>query len=240
MPVPTDRAEVVAAAEAAVRDGSAPVMLPASPLMHGTGFFFSLGNLLRGGCVVTLPAASPGPGRALVGGAGAPRGGAGDRGRRVRRSAARRAGPRAAADGEPYDLTALRRVVSSGVRWSPENKRRLLRAGRFTLQDSIASTEGGPYGVSLAGPDPDSVPAEFTLPPNAPGARPGRDRRGPRLRAGRRAGQHRLPAARLPRRPEPHRRGVPDHRRGPVRRARGRGHASRPTARSRLLGRGSG
>jgi fatty-acyl-CoA synthase len=74
---------------------------------------------------------------------------------------------RAAAEGRPYDLASLRRVVSSGVRWSPEVKRRLLRAGRMTLQDSIAATEGGPYGISLVGPDPDSVTSRFTLPPNA-------------------------------------------------------------------------
>ena len=166
IPVPTDRAEVVAAAEAAVRDGSAPVLLPASPLMHGTGFFFSVGNLLRGGTVVTLPQRGLDP-KALWSAVQEHRvvelGIVGDA----------FAVPllaeleRAAAAGEPYDLTALRRVVSSGVRWSQENKRRLLRAGRFTVQDSIASTEGGPYGTSLAGPDPDSVPAEFTLPPNA-------------------------------------------------------------------------
>jgi fatty-acyl-CoA synthase len=74
---------------------------------------------------------------------------------------------RAASTGTPYDLSALRRIVSSGVRWSTEIKRRLLAAGRFTLQDSIAATEGGPFGVSLCGPDPDSVSSVFTLPDNA-------------------------------------------------------------------------
>jgi fatty-acyl-CoA synthase len=165
VPVPTDRAAVVASAEAAVRSGTTPVVLPASPLMHGTGFFFSLGNLVRGGTVVTLPQRSLDPKAlwsavqehdvvelAIVGDAFA-----------VPLLAEL---DRAAADGEPYDLSSLRRVVSSGVRWSPENKRRLLRAGRFTVQDTIASTEGGPFGVSLAGPGPGSVP-EFTLPPNA-------------------------------------------------------------------------
>ncbi|WP_324274207.1 AMP-binding protein [Blastococcus brunescens] len=150
VPVPADRAEVVAAAEVAVRGGSAPVMLPASPLMHGTGFFFSIGNLLRGGCVVTLPQRSLDPEAlwtavqehrvvelGIVGDAFA-----------VPLLAEL---DRAAADGSPYDLSTLRRVVSSGVRWSTENKRRLLRAGRFTVQDTIASTEGGPYGVALGG-----------------------------------------------------------------------------------------
>ena len=147
-------------------NGTAPVVLPASPLMHGTGFFFSLGVLLRGGRVVTLPQRSLDPAAlwtavqeerveelAIVGDAfGVPLLAELDR---------------AAAAGTPYDLTPLRRIVSSGVRWSTETKRRLLAAGRFTLQDSIAATEGGPFGVSLSGPEPDSVNSVFTLPDNA-------------------------------------------------------------------------
>src|SRR3954452_1053618 len=166
VPVPGDRAELVAAATDAVRSGTAPVMLPASPLMHGTGFFMSLGNLLRGGRIVTLPSRTLDPGMlwsaverhrveelAIVGDAFA-----------VPLLAEL---DRAAAQGTPYDLWSLRRVVSSGVRWSPEVKRRLLQAGRMTLQDSIAATEGGPYGISLVGPDPDSVTSAFALAPNA-------------------------------------------------------------------------
>ena len=166
LPVPRDAAEVVAAAVTAVREGTAPVMLPASPLMHGTGFFFSVGNLLRGGCVVTLTARSLDPSElwgavqrhgvqelAIVGDAFA-----------VPLLAEL---DRAAAAGRPYDLSGLRRVVSSGVRWSADVKRRLLAAGRMTLQDTIASTEGGPYGVSLVGPDPDTVSTRFVLPENA-------------------------------------------------------------------------
>jgi fatty-acyl-CoA synthase len=166
VPVPRDAAEVVAAAAEQVRNGTAPVVLPASPLMHGTGFFFSIGTLLRGGRVVTLPQRSLDPAAlwtaveeervvelAIVGDAFA-----------VPLLAEL---DRAAAAGTASDLTSLRRIVSSGVRWSPETKRRLLAAGRFTLQDSIAATEGGPFGVSLCGPDPDSVTSAFTLPDNA-------------------------------------------------------------------------
>lgn len=166
VPVPGDRAGVVAAAVEQVRQGTAPVVLPASPLMHGTGFFFSLGVLLRGGRVVTLPQRSLDPAAlwtavqeerveelAIVGDAFA-----------VPLLAEL---DRAAAAGDPYDLTSLRRIVSSGVRWSTETKRRLLAAGRFTLQDSIAATEGGPFGVSLSGPDPADVSSVFTLPDNA-------------------------------------------------------------------------
>jgi fatty-acyl-CoA synthase len=166
LPIPRDRAELLAAARFAVLSGTAPVMLPASPLMHGTGFFASLGNLLRGGRIVTLPGRTLDPAAvwdavqrhqveelAIVGDAFA-----------VPLLAEL---DRASADGRPYDLGSLRRVFSSGVRWSPEVKRRLLLAGRMTLQDSIAATEGGPFGTSLVGPDPDSVTSGFTLPPNA-------------------------------------------------------------------------
>jgi fatty-acyl-CoA synthase len=166
VPVPRDPAEVVVAAAAAVRADTAPVALPASPLMHGTGFFFSLGDLLRGGRVVTLPQRSLDPAAlwtavqverveelVIVGDAFA-----------VPMLAEL---DRAAAAGAPYDLGSLRRIVSSGVRWSPGVKRRLLAAGRFTLQDSIAATEGGPFGISMSGPDADTVTSRFTLPDNA-------------------------------------------------------------------------
>src|SRR3954452_10080532 len=166
VPVPGNRAEVVAAARDAVRSGTAPVMLPASPLMHGTGFFMSLGNLLRGGRIVTLPGRTLDPAAlweavqrhrveelAIVGDAFA-----------VPLLAEL---DRAAAGGRPYDLGSLRRMFSSGVRWSVEVKRRLLQAGRMTLHDSIAATEGGPFGMSVVGPDPDSVTARFTLGPRA-------------------------------------------------------------------------
>lgn len=165
-PVPQNRAELVAAAARAVASESAPVMMPVSPLMHGTGFFFSLGNLLLGGQIVCLTGRSLDPAEvwqqvqahrvhemAIVGDAFAK--------------------PmlaelwEAAGQGRPYDITSLRRIVSSGVLWSVETKKSLLKAGRMTLQDSIASSEGGPYGVSMAGPDPESVSARFVLPPNA-------------------------------------------------------------------------
>ncbi|MGK5113708.1 AMP-binding protein [Geodermatophilus sp. CPCC 205506] len=165
-PVPADLGGVVADAVAAVREGTAPVFLPASPLMHGTGFFTSLGNLLRGGRVVTLPQRSLDPAAlwaavqehgvhelAIVGDAFA-----------VPLLAEL---DRAAAEGTPYDLGSLRRVFSSGVRWGTETKRGLLRHGRLTLQDSIAATEGGPFGISLSGPDPDAVTSRFTLPATA-------------------------------------------------------------------------
>ena len=166
LPIPGDRTELVAAARDAVRTGTAPVMLPGSPLMHGTGFFATLGNLLRGGRIVTLPGRTLDPAAlwqavqrhrveevAIVGDAFA-----------VPLLAEL---DRAAADGRPYDLGSLRRMFSSGVRWSVDVKRRLLQAGRMTLHDSIAATEGGPFGTSVVGPDPDPVTFRFALGPAA-------------------------------------------------------------------------
>lgn len=168
---PTNRAELLAITASAVDTGAAPVMLPVSPLMHGTGFFFSLGNLLLGGRIVCPAGQALAPTEvwsavqrhrvqemAIVGDAF---------GRPLLAEL-----DRAAAAGRPYDVSSLRRVVSSGVTWSADVKERFLRAGRITLQDSIASTEGGPYGVSLVGPEPGRVTTRFTLPPTARVIRP--------------------------------------------------------------------
>jgi acyl-CoA synthetase (AMP-forming)/AMP-acid ligase II len=165
-PVPATPAETVAAARQAIAEGTAPVMLPVSPLMHGTGFFYTLGNLLLGGRLVCLESRSLDTREvwsavqehrveemAIVGDAYA--------------KPLLAELDRAEQQHAPYDITSLRRMVSSGVIWSPEVKRRLLRAGRMTLHDSIASTEGGPYGLSTVGPGDGFVPRGFTLPPNA-------------------------------------------------------------------------
>jgi 3-oxocholest-4-en-26-oate---CoA ligase len=166
LPVPADTAGIVETARQQVQSGAAPVMLPVSPLMHGTGFFFTLGNLLLGGRVVLMTSRSFDAAEvlsavqahgvqelAIVGDAFA----------RPLLAEMRAASQH----GSPYDVSTLERVVSSGVRWSPEVQRELLRQGRMVLQDSIASTEGGPYGVSMVGPGDQPVSGRFTLPANA-------------------------------------------------------------------------
>ena len=168
---PADRSAVLAAAAAAVDEGTAPVMLPASPLMHGTGFFFSLGNLLLAGRVVLLVGRSFDPAEAwsavqrhrvhelaIVGDAF---------GRPLLAEL-----ERAVAAGTPYDLSSLRRVVSSGVPWSRDIKEGFLRAGQMTLQDSIAATEGGPFGGAMSGPGAGRVTTRFMLGPGARVLRP--------------------------------------------------------------------
>ncbi len=121
------------------------VSLPACPLMHGTGFLTALGCLLNGGCVVTIEARTFDPaavlqviadekvqGMAIVGDAFA---------KPLLR----------ALDEQPgrWDITSLIGVVSSGVMWSEEVKRALLRHHPgMILTDSLGSSESVGMGRS--------------------------------------------------------------------------------------------
>jgi acyl-CoA synthetase (AMP-forming)/AMP-acid ligase II len=123
-----------------------PGVLPAAPLMHGTGLFFVLPVLSRGGAVRTLPSQRFDPvevltvlsrerlkGLCIVGDAFAR--------------------PLVAAlEAEParYDLSALRVVFSSGLTFSAETKSRLLRfAPRAVVVDSLGSSESGGMARTL-------------------------------------------------------------------------------------------
>jgi fatty-acyl-CoA synthase len=148
------------------RSDRRPVIMPSSPLMHGTGMFGAFGALYVGAHVVLLAGASFSP-------------------KELWETVERRrvdevvivgdvqGGPmaeeldRAAAEGRPYDLSSLWQVRSSGMRWSAANKLALLRHADIRCMDVIASSEGGPYGVAITvrGEDPEN--ARFMLPPNA-------------------------------------------------------------------------
>ena len=123
--------------------GDLPRSLAACPLMHGTGLWLgTLLPMLCGGAVVTISKLGLDPDRifsdverhkvsdiAIVGDAFAkPMLGALDE---------------AKAAGRPYDLTSLKRVISSGVMWSSEVKRGLLEHHDMMLMDTMGSTEGG-------------------------------------------------------------------------------------------------
>ena len=65
--------------------------------------------------------------------------------------------------GSPYDIGSLRMMVSSGVMFSTEVKRGLLRHGDFTIVDAIGSTEGS-MGMSVMNRElPESATARFTM-----------------------------------------------------------------------------
>lgn len=132
-----------------VADGMDTAVLPASPLMHGTGLAFaSLPALCSGGQVVTLPSqrfdahelldtveAANVAVVAIVGDAFAlPIVQGLDAGR---------------ADGGRYDVRSLRVICSAGVAWTAQVKERLLEhMPDAMLIDVCGATEGLAYGFS--------------------------------------------------------------------------------------------
>jgi 3-oxocholest-4-en-26-oate---CoA ligase len=165
-PVPDSLAGLRAQTLRLSERGDAMVCLPAPPLMHATGMYTTLGALLASGRVVYLTGRSYDPDElartvgeqrvdtvSIVGDVFAlPLADALDR---------------AAQAGRPYDLSSLRRMLSVGVTWSAEVKRRLLRHGDFVCRDLIAASEGGPFAVSEARRGDDVVTSRFTLMPGA-------------------------------------------------------------------------
>jgi fatty-acyl-CoA synthase len=146
--------------------GDAIVCLPAPPLMHATGMYTTLGALLASGRVVYLT------GRSY------------DAGELARTVAGQRvdtvsivgdvfalpladALDRAAGRGQPYDLSSLRRMLSVGVTWSADVKRRLLAHGDFVCRDLVAASEGGPFAVCETRRGDGVVTGRFTLLPGA-------------------------------------------------------------------------
>jgi acyl-CoA synthetase (AMP-forming)/AMP-acid ligase II len=165
-PPPADLHELRAATRRLAAHPRRQLELVAAPLMHGTGVYNSLGVLLAAGTVVYLDSRSYDP-------------------RELARVAADRrvtdiclvgdvfARPlaavleRAEAAGRPYDLGALRRIISVGVSWSPEVKQRLLRHCDARLEDIIAASEGGPFAVSVTTRGADAIRSTFELMPGA-------------------------------------------------------------------------
>jgi fatty-acyl-CoA synthase len=143
------------------------VLIPAAPLMHGTGINGSLNAFLSGGTVVLL---------------GGGRFDAEELAQTVERHRAtdvHLVGDvfclpladtlEAARDsGRPYDLSSLRRIQSVGTVWSAEVKARLLQEADISLVDIIAATEGGPFALSISTRDtPRSALSDFRLGPAA-------------------------------------------------------------------------
>ncbi|MDA1076346.1 MAG: AMP-binding protein [Proteobacteria bacterium] len=141
---------------------SHPVTLPACPLMHGTGMWLGcFVSLAQGGSVVTIPRLGFNPDLlwteverhsvtdlVIVGDAFArPMLGALDD---------------ALSRGDPYDLTSVKQITSSGVMWSSEVKQGLLKHRDMNLVDIIGSTEGG-MGSSTTSRSQLAATAKFTL-----------------------------------------------------------------------------
>jgi fatty-acyl-CoA synthase len=142
-PVPETLDALTAALKAT---GPGPRLLPTPPLMHGTGLLTAMGAMLGGGCVITLESPSFDPVEML---------------RVIDKHK-----PQAlvivgdsfakpilnALDAAPgkYDVSSIAGVVSSGVMWSVEVKRGLLRhMPQAVLQDAFSSSEALGSGASV-------------------------------------------------------------------------------------------
>ena len=161
--VPETPEEAAAVAAQLRADGAAPVLLSAPPLIHGTALFLAMSAFLRGGTVVLLSS-----GRfdaeelwrqvqqervtdlAIVG----------DPFARPMVSALEAAEAR----GEPYDISSVRIISSSGIAWGSEVKRGLRARGQMVLLDMLGASEGGPFATSmtLPGQEPPET-ATFTI-----------------------------------------------------------------------------
>ena len=140
------------------------VSLPACPLMHGTGMWLgALIPLSVGGTVVTIPQLGLDPDLLLketenhkvnnlviVGDAFA---------KPIRDSL-----DKAKGEGNPYDISSVNMMISSGVMWSSEVKEGLLAHHEMLLVDAMGSTEGG-MGSSIASRENPAPTAKFTLNP---------------------------------------------------------------------------
>jgi fatty-acyl-CoA synthase len=134
--------------------------------MHATGMYTTFGALLAGGRVVYLPSRSYDPDElaatvqhervdtvSIVGDVFArPLADALDR---------------AAAEGRPYDLSRLRRMLSVGVTWSGEVKQRLLAHADMVCRDLVAASEGGPFAVMETRRGEETATGRFRLLPGA-------------------------------------------------------------------------
>jgi acyl-CoA synthetase (AMP-forming)/AMP-acid ligase II len=140
---PSDPSEVPELVCQLTDAGTRLISIPAAPLMHGTGLW--LGSFvahLAGGAVVTLTSRSLDGHEVLR---TAQENGAvsivivGD----AMAKPLLRAFDEAAGRGEPYDLSSLRMIISSGVMWTTEVKEQILdRIPQLILVDAIGSTEG--------------------------------------------------------------------------------------------------
>jgi len=142
-----------------------PRNLPAAPLMHGTGAFNAMWNLVLAGSVVTLPGRHFDPVELL------------ETIQHQRVNSISIVGDAfakpilKALDAEPdrWDISSLRVVVSSGVIWAAETKAGLLRHNaRLIMIDSLGSSEaiGMASNTTTAESASSGRTAKFSLGPN--------------------------------------------------------------------------
>jgi 3-oxocholest-4-en-26-oate---CoA ligase len=161
--VPPAEAEATGEVVAKVREaGQIPVHLPASPLMHGTGFMTSMQALMQGGAIVLLESRTFNADelwRAVQNEAVTQMAIVGD--------AFAKPMVRALEDAEtrndPYDLSSVRAIISSGVMWTAEVKEALMKRGTFVCLDSLGSSEGVGFAYQVDTPAAKPKTARFTI-----------------------------------------------------------------------------
>lgn len=142
-PVPESIPEIV---EAIKLVGAGPRILPACPLMHGTGLLTSMATMVNGGCVITLEGANFDANELWA---------AVDRNKPATIVIVGDAFAKPmlkALDEAPgkYDLTSVTNIISSGVMWSVEVKRGLLKhMPGAMMTDSFGSSESVGLGSSI-------------------------------------------------------------------------------------------
>ena len=144
----------------AVKAGAGARQIPCCPLMHGTGLFTAIGTLVSGGCVITL-AGSKFDCEELF-----------DTVQRHKANSLVIVGDAFAKpmlnalDENPgrWDLSSVKLIVSSGVMWSTEVKKGLLRHHPgMLLTDSFGSSEAVGFGVSVMSAAGEVRTAKFTI-----------------------------------------------------------------------------
>jgi len=140
-----------------------PRNLPAAPLMHGTGAFNAMWNLVLAGSVVTLPGRKFDPVELL------------DAIQHHRVNSISIVGDAfakpilKALDAQPsrWDISSLRVIVSSGVIWASETKLGLLRHNaRLIMIDSLGSSEAIGMASNTTTAESTGTTAKFALGPN--------------------------------------------------------------------------
>ena len=161
---PTPEALLEMVAQMAARNAN-PVVMPACPLMHGTGMWLgAISTHLFGGTVALLREEKFDPRQILALAARERVNGlviVGDAFARPLLAALRDATAR----GEPYDLSSLRSIYSSGAMFSTETKLGLLEFADVEIIDTMSSSEGGMGGSVVSRTTPPGETARFTFNP---------------------------------------------------------------------------
>jgi fatty-acyl-CoA synthase len=163
LPVPKTTSEAVAAVRTIQSSGRVTRQLAAAPLMHGTSGIAALTTHLTGGTVITLEARSF-SGATLFESVERHRAThltiVGDAFSRPMLEALESARDR----DQPYDLSSIFLILSSGVMWSAPIKERLLNFNpRMRLLDSLGSSEGVGFAAKLESHAEKATTARFSL-----------------------------------------------------------------------------